>query len=308
MKTKISGKDLAIELIKRFFTSSFFRIIVNTILPIIISLYLLGYNHEQKFKWFIPVIILILLICGYNIIAEILLNIERKYLEYWDLLDEAYRDHCYLNSSSATKLYRLNKIIIKQLKNNNPIDKSVFDKMADFNTISFDVCNSIYNIIVNKYGIDTECEVTIYRFNPDNNGISMIAYANKNEEPPLTYNRIYSRNADKYLFGKLFKDKNAQIHVCINSMEIKNEFKFLEGSEIREQKICQYIGIPLLTARKRVELLLQIDVSKPNVFGKKKEDVLRYAENIFKPYLMLLNKAYERDLILDGYYEMIIKK
>ena len=72
MKTKISGKDLAIELIKRFFTSSIFRIIVNTILPIIISLYLLGYNHEQKFKWFIPVIILILLICGYNIIAEIL--------------------------------------------------------------------------------------------------------------------------------------------------------------------------------------------------------------------------------------------
>lgn len=306
MKTKISGKDLAIELLKRFFTSSILRVTINTILPIIISIYLLGYSHQQNFVWYIPIIALILFILIYNIIAEILLNLERKYLKYWDLLDEAYRNHSYLNSSSATKLYRLHKIIIKQLKTVNPVDKSSFDKMADFNTISFDVCNSIYNIIVNKYGIDTECEVTIYHCNNDG-GISMIAYANKNKEPPLTYKRMYSRNTTQYLFGKLFKDKNAQIHVCINKEEVKNDFKFLEGSEMREEKICQYIGIPLLTVRKKVELLLQIDVSKPNVFGNKKEDVLKYAENIFKPYLMLLNKTYERDLILDGYYEMIIK-
>lgn len=306
MKSKISGKDLAIELLKRFFTSPILRVIINTILPIIISIYLLGYSHQTDLRWYTPIIIIITFMLIYNIIAEILLSLERKYLKYWDLLDEAYRDHSYLNSSTATKLYRLNKIITKHVKNKNIKDKSIFDKMADFNTISFDVCNSIYNIIVNKYGIDTECEVTIYRCYNDG-GISMIAYANKNEEPPLTYNRVYSRNATQYLFGRLFKDKNAQIHVCINKDEVKKDFKFLDGSEARENKVCQYIGIPLLTARKRIEILLQIDVSKPNVFGKKKDEVIKYAENIFKPYLMLLNKAYERDLILDGYYEMIIK-
>lgn len=234
-----------------------------------------------------------------------MLNKEKKKMIYWDLLDYAYRNHSNINKRVATKLYRLNKIIIEQLDKNKPVDKAIFDKMADFYTISFDVCNSIYRIIVDKYGIDTDCEVTIYRSN--DYGISMIAYANKNDSAPLTYKIEYKKKTDQYLFGRLFKDLNAEIYVCPNKKSVQKNFKFLKGSERREEKVCQYIGIPLLTARKKIELLLQIDVSKPNVFGSTKDDVMEYAENIFLPYMALLNKAYERDFIFNGYYDIIVK-
>lgn len=303
---RIPGKELLAELLKRLLVSSIIRTIVNTILPIIISLYSLSYIKGKGFKWYIPIILMVIFIFAYNVIAEIILNIEKKNIQYWDLLDNAYRSHSNINKRTATKLYRLNKIIIKQLNNNIPVDKSIFDKMADFHTISFDICNSIYNIIVDKYGIETDCEVTIYQSN--NEGISMIAYANKNDSAPLTYNRVHKKKSGQYLFGKIFKDLNANIYVCPNQESVQNDFKFLKGSEKREEKVCQYIGIPLLTARKKIELLLQIDVSKPNVFGNTEKDVLKYAENIFLPYMMLLNKAYERDLILNGYYDIIVER
>lgn len=302
---KMTGKELVVELLKRLFINSVCRTTVNTILPIIISLYSLTYSSNISVRWYIPIVLIVIFIFIYNVVAELLLGIERKRMIYCELLDNAYRSHSNINKRSATKLYRLNKIIKKQLKNSFPIDKSVFDKMADFQTISFDICNSIYTIIKDKYGIKTDCEVTIYQSNED--GISMIAYANKNDLPPLTYRRIYKKKCSQYLFGQLFKDLNAEIHVCPDKESVQNDFTFLKGSEKRESRICQYIGIPLLTARRKIELLLQIDVSKPNVFGKTKEDVMEYAENIFFPYMMLLNKAYERDLIFNGYYDIIVE-
>lgn len=303
--SKIPGKDLVIELTKRVIISGITRTIINTILPIAISIYSLSYIDGKELIWYIPIIVMIASIFVYNLMAEILINKEKTKMIYLDLLDNAYRSHSNINRRSATKLYRLNKIIKKQLNNHIPVDKSIFDKMADFYTISFDICNSIYNIIEERYGIETECEVTIYQSN--NEGISMIAYANKNDSPPLTYRRIYKKKCSQYLFGKLFKDLNATIHVCPNKQAVQNDFKFLEGSEKREDQVCQYIGIPLLTARKKIELLLQIDVSKPNVFGSTEEEVREYAENIFLPYMMLLNKAYERDLIFNGYYDIIVE-
>lgn len=306
MLSKISGKELAKELTIRFFTSSILRTFINTLIPILISVYSLRYNKDVKLNWYIPIILMTLFILIYNIIAEIILAKQRREIEYWEFLEEAYRNHCSLNRRSATKIYRLNKIITNFLKKNEPIDKVVFDKMADFSTIAFDVCNGIYKIVEKEFGEDTECEVTV--FQATNDGITMIAYANKNEDPPISYRRNYVRSSSQYLFGKLFKDLNAQIFVCSTQKEVQENFKFIDESIVREGKICQYIGIPLLTARKKIEILLQIDVSKPNVFGRNKEEVLKFAENVFYPYVMLLNKTYERDLIFDGYYDIIVDK
>lgn len=304
MLNKVSGRELAKELLIRAFTSAISRTFVNTLIPILISVYSLKYNEEVNLNWFIPIIIMTFFILVYNIVAEFILSKQKKDIRYWELLEESYRNHCSLNRRSATKIYRLNKLIKNYLEKEEPVKKVAFDKIADFNTIAFDVCNSIYKIIEKTFGIDTECEVTVYQATTE--GISMIAFANKNEEPPTSYRRTYTKNSSKYLFGKLFKDLNAQIVVCSKKEDVQHKFKLLKGSEVRESKICQYIGIPLLTARKKIELLLQIDVSKPNVFGKSDKEVMEFAKNIFHPYIMLLNKTYERDLIFNGYYDIIV--
>lgn len=303
---KIPGKQLLKLVIMRFFTSPFCRTFVNTIVPIIVSIYFLEYNENIKWTWYIPVVVIILGITIFNIFAEYLLAKEKKELEYMDLLKQCYRNQSAINRRSASKIYRLNKVITKHLKNNKPIEKLVFDKVADFNTISFDICNSIYQMIENKFGEQTECEVTVYQ--STNKGISMIAFANRRNEPPTSYNTTYKKSDNKYLFLKLFDNLNAQIFVCPNKESVQNNFTWIEGSDIREKKICQYIGIPLKTDRNKIELLLQIDVSKPNIFGKTKKEVIKIAENLFYPYVVLLNKAYERDLIFDGYYDIIVEK
>lgn len=305
MLKQIPSKELVLEILHRFCLDGICGVIVNTILPIFISLYAAGYTNKQSILWFIPIILMMACIIGYSVFVAILQAREKEKLFYWNLLEEAYHNHSKINSASATKLYRLGKIIRKQLDQNNPVDRSVFDKMADFRTIAFDICNNIYNIITDKYGTDTKCEVTICH--EQNNKISMIAYANQNSTPPLTYQRVYKKN-NKYLFGKMFMDLNAQIHVCPNKEAVEKDFILLKGSETREKQVCQYIGIPLITSRQKIEILLQIDVSKPDVFGKTEENVLLYAEKIFRPYIMLLYKAYERDLIFNGYYDTIIEK
>lgn len=307
MWNQIPGKELAKQFIKRLFTNGIIKTSINTLIPIIISVYSMYYNDKVSWKWYIPLILLIVFIAIYNIISEVLLNIEKKEVKYMDLLRECYQNHCVINKRSATKIYRLNKIIQQHLSSKKSIDKFVFDKVADFDTVAFDICNSIYKMIEDKFGVDTECEVTVYQSKGKN--VSMIAFANKNDDAPLSYRRIYKigTKTKGYLFIRLFNDLNAQIYCCSNAKEVENDFKYIEGSEIREKKICQYIGIPLKTARKEIELLLQIDVSKPNVFGKKKDDIIKLAKDIFYPYVVLLNKAYERDLIFNGYYDIIVE-
>ena len=304
MISKISGRELSKELFIRFFTSSILRTIINTLIPVFVSVYSLGYNENINSYWYVPIFLMMSFILVYNIIAEVIIAKQKKEIKYFEFLQESYRNHCSLNRRSATKIYRLNKIITNHLEKNKPVNKVVFDKIADFNTIAFDVCNGIYKIVEKEFGVDTDCEVTVYR--ETDNVISMIAYANKNEDPPISYGRKYYRTSGQYLFGRLFKNLNAQIFVCPTKEDVQKHFKFIEGSEVREGKICQYIGIPLLTARKKIELLLQIDVSKPNIFGKTENEVMRFAEDIFQPYIMFLNKTYERDLIFNGYYDTIV--
>lgn len=304
---RIPGRQLFKLLRNRFFTSPFSRTIVNTIMPIIISIYFLGFDTNIAWTWYIPIVLMITGILLHNIFAEILLVKDKKELEYMDLLEYCYRNQSAINRRSASKIYRLNKLIAKHLKNNKPIEKIVFDKVADFNTISFDICSSIYRMIEDKYGTDAECEVTVYQLRK-NADITMIAFANSRNEPPTSYNTVFKKTNTNYLFVKLFNNLNAEIHVCPDMKSVQNDFTWIDGSDVREKKICQYIGIPLKTDRNRIELLLQIDVAKPNIFGKTKKEVIKIAKDLFYPYVVLLNKAYERDLIFDGYYDIIVEK
>lgn len=308
MEVKIPGRKLAKILIIRTFTSSIIRTLINIVLPIVISLYSVSYNNDESlFPWVIPIIGLLLLILIYNLISEYLIKLEKRELLFIDLMHKCYFDHAVINTNSAIKIYRLGNTIKRHLQSNIPVNKFVFDKIADFNTVAFDICNSIYNIITSKYDLDTECEVTVFKLIGDK--VKMVAYSNRTGVPPASYKNYYKicSNNKKYLFVRLFNEVSPQIHYCANITEVKKEFCYIEESCPREEKICQYIGIPLRTDRNKTEVLLQVDVSKPNVFGKTSDEVFKFANNIIYPYITLLHKAFERDAIFEEYYDLIIK-
>lgn len=303
----ISGKKLLKVFFLKTFTSDITNSIVNVILPILISLYCLYYRADVDKNWWTPIAIMLGVILVFNILSVIVRSNAKKGMETIDLIYKCYNEHCSINKKSATSIYRLNKLIEKYIYQNQPVPKMAFDKIVDFQTVSFAICKSLHNIITEKYDKDVECEVTVFqRFNND---IEMIAYANNTNVMPGTYNTKYdiTKKTKNIGFIKIFKDVNAQIVCWCNKEEINDNFKILDSSSERESKICQYIGIPIKTDRNKVELLLQIDVSKPKVFGNRKKNVENFAKTVVYPYAVLLHKSYERDLIFNKYYDMIVE-
>ena len=54
-----------------------------------------------------------------------------------------------------------------------------------------------------------------------------------------------------------------------------------------------------------VEVLLQIDVTKEKSLGKKYNDIKQFAECVLIPFCNLLHCSYERDLILNKFYDIL---
>lgn len=151
---------------------------------------------------------------------------------------------------------------------------------------------------------DIRCEVTIMK--KINNTIKMVAYANDENKNPSSYTTYFNLNESDILFVRIFNDLDGEIICQPNKKAVNEAFKKLPGSVKREEEICQYIGIPIKTNRNEIELLLQIDISKENIFGKNEKQMKLFAKNILYPYAVLLHKTYERDLIFNQYYDMII--
>lgn len=184
------------------------------------------------------------------------------------------------------------------------INKSL-PNVADFQTTSITICESIQNMLTSEYGTEIKCEVTLMK--KVSKHIKMVAYSNNDSKRPSSYAKEFSFDDEDIHFVELFKNLNGKISCLPDKKSVNEKFKKLKGSEEREKEICQYIGIPIKTNRNEIELLLQIDVSQKNVFGRNEEEVYMFARNILYPYAVLLHKAYERDLVFCRLRELVIK-
>lgn len=302
MENAIKGKELFLIFFNKIFTSDILNTLINLILPCILSIHCI--NYKDIFTWLFIVIFILIIMFTFNIISSIVRKKNKQQNKQLNIIYNCYSDHCLINSNFATSIYRLNKTVNEYIKLKKPISKKAFDNIADFQTFSFSVCQSIHRILVNELGKDILCEVTLMR--KENNSIKMVAYANDNKTIPSSYNDSYSLDDRNICFIRLFNDLEGEIY-CISEKDgiTDNFFKF-NGSKKRENKICQYIGIPVKTDRNEIEFVLQIDVSKPYILGKTKDEMMIFAKNVLYPYAILLQKSYERDLVFNQYYDMIV--
>lgn len=299
------GKKVVKMLTIRFFTSDIINSIINILLPVVISVIGIFYNKKET-SLYMMIAIIILIILVFNIISVVIRKSQNKHLKHIDLIYNSYFDHLIINQKVIKNIYRLNKTINTHIKSRKPIDKAVFNNFADFQTISFIICESIHNILKRKFGDDINFEVTVFR-KLNNKDIRMVAYANKDLTTPSSYGTKFNTKQKDIYFIQIFTDKDAKIACLCNKEEVQMSFKMLEGSTKREQEICQYVGVPIKTDRKEIEFLLQVDTSKEKIFGQNKEEIISFTKKIIHPYAVLLHKAYERDLIFNQYYDMIVK-
>ena len=302
MGSEIGGKELIRIIVDKFFTSDITNAIINIMLPCIISIRCTYFKDTAS--WWVYTIILCILIILFNIVSVICKNKKNAQIKMLTIVHKCYNEQSSINNKFANNIFRLNNNINDYLKNRIPITKKSLDKIADFQTFSFAVCESIQGMLKNEFGIDIQCEVTLMKKERDI--IKMIAYANNNNQVPSSYKKEFNLSASGICFVRIFNDLDGEI-LCLPTKKSVNEnFEKLKGSVKREDEICQYIGIPIKTNRNEIELLLQIDVSKEKIFGKTEEELKSFAKNILYPYAMLLHKSYERDLVFNQYYDMII--
>lgn len=302
MYTELSGKELLKIVIIKFFTNDVVNTIVNILIPCIISIHCTNFvNNKSWWSFTIGACILIVI---FNIASTIIKTINNKELQQLTMAYHCYGEQCTINSKFATNIYRLNKSVNEYITKHNPIDKKSLDKIADFQTFAFLICESIHSMICKMFGQNLLCEVTLMKKEDD--FVKMVAYANDNNAMPSSYKTTFSLDESDIFFINLFNDLNGMIKCIPNQKGISDKFQKFKGSVQRENAVCQYIGIPIKTNRNEIELLLQIDVSKPKVFGKNETQMESFAKNIFYPYAMLLHKSYERDLVFNQYYDMIV--
>lgn len=290
----------------KIFGNRFCMAVMDLLMTVIISLHTSKVDFESK-EWKIKLIAYVFIavfINGICILADSMRNMAEKTYRYYD---EAYKIQNKINYKTATYLYRVNKRIVSAIKERK-IEIGALNSIADFQTLSFMICSELCDFIVDIFECD--CEVTIFqRFTDTKNKdfVKMIAFKNSKNHQPSTYGKEFKLSSkDKCpVFVSIFNDLNEEIEILHNKKTVANEFKYFEGSKNREQEICQYVGIPIKTNRGKVEIVLQIDVAKEKALGKNYNQLKQFAEYILLPFCSLLHCSFERDLILNKFYDIL---
>lgn len=305
----IETKSLLITLFVRIFSNRIIVVFYDIIMTTLFAIHTARINLNST-QWVVTLIVYIILYISLNILSIFADKLNKKENDRQKYILEAYELHSSINFETANNLYRVNKKINRTIRCNQ-IQKEELRSVVDFQKLSFSICNELYNFISNICNCK-ECEVSIFqRFtNNDNKDyVKMIAYKNGKNLIPSTYNTEFKLShkttTQVPVFISIFNDLNAEIKILENKEAVKQDFIFFENSKIREERICQYIGIPIKTNRGKIEVVLQIDVSKDNVMGCNYNEVKQFADIIIKPFVNLLYCSYERDLILDKFYDII---
>lgn len=288
--------------------STYFMMGTELIMTTIISIHTSKISETKE--WKITLALLILITLTINVLSLIASHNKNKFTSNLEYRSFAYDIQNRINFKTANELYRVNKKIVDSIRTQKAL-RDTASSIADFQTLSFYVCNELHNFLCNNLECG-EIEVTVFQRCVDSKNRSiarMIAYKNTNNTVPASYAEEFTlshrQQTSVPLFVKIFNDKNADIKILENKVAVQKEFEFLSNSAVREQKICQYIGIPIRTNRNMVEVLLQIDVTKEKSLGKKYNDIKQFAECVLIPFCNLLHCSYERDLILNKFYDIL---
>ena len=229
-----------------------------------------------------------------------------------------------LNGVSGNGLYR----IARQIKHDGwPSELKDLREVFGFQRVAFGVCEEIYNLLKNTYGLSKHY-VTVYQ-RPEKHALAkgrktksickMIAYGNSNHKEPLSYKTQYEipdasnlpseKNGIEF-HTRLFAEGDTSPRILKTNREILENFKFHDTGYVREKKISQYIGIPSNVCNRGIMFLLQVDCEEEFGFGKTEEELHQFAETVLSQYVSLLALAYEIDRMneVSTYYFSGIKR
>lgn len=291
------------------FSSRYTVVILDIIMTTVISIHTANIDLSSV-EWVIKLIVYVVISIFFNILCIFAGYIKQKDNNITVYYHEAYDVQNSINCYMATQLYRVNKKVSTAIREKR-IEKNSINTIVDFQTLSFNVCNHLFSFITSLFNCG-DCEITIFQRFTNQEGkdfVKMIAYKNSRNSEPTSYNDKFNlshtANESVPVFVNIFNDLNADPKILHNHKAVLSEFKFFDNSKNREQKICQYIGVPIKTNRNKIEILLQIDVSKEKALGRNYNSLKQFTDCILVPISNMLFCSYERDLIFNKFYDIL---
>lgn len=291
------------------FSSRYTVVVFDILMTTVISMHTANIDYSSE-KWTIKLIVYVVFSILINFLCILAGYIKQKNVDIIAYYHEAYELQNNINCYMATQLYRINKKVSISIRENR-IEKNSLNTIIDFQTLSFNVCNHVFSFITSNFNCG-DCEITIFQRFANKEGkdfVKMIAYKNSRNNEPTSYNDKFNlshaTNESVPVFVNIFNDLNADCKILHDHKSVLNEFKFFDNSKNREQKICQYIGVPIKTNRNKIEILLQIDVSKERALGKNYNSLKQFTDCILVPISNMLLCSYERDLIFNKFYDIL---
>lgn len=319
----------------KIFASPLFTVIITIIFPYLIDCYNSQINIIVLL-WMFGVII--------NMLCNEYINGKNKLYKFFSSsLSRTKNVHQY----TAEKIFTTRKNlpnIINFIVEKKRVGKEIEEYYFRFESAARIACETMYNIIKDVTGY-TEHQVTVYKrfqdrqgkscpkrcplkdecstFNQKKEWTKMIACHNKygslstsfNQEHCFEYYQAIKDDSNneqrkKHFYIHFFSRNKTEIEVLTGKKNIQEKFLFHESTKSREEKICQYIGIPLFYVEEDFEgqlcadinndtrkqqhvtySIIQIDFQDQGVIGKTEEDIKDFIENVFNGIISYLETS-----------------
>lgn len=232
-------------------------------------------------------------------------------------MNDLKKDFLKLNGKAANDIYRVARMV---KRDGWPASKNELEGRFCFQTMAFEVCEDIYEILRTRYGLQNHCVTIFQRFNPPENHpkqkpyCKMVAYFNHNRKEPMSYQIQYKipKQLDPTkkieYHTRIFAEDDVRPRILMTQGEVAANFVFHPKCKTRELLIHQYIGIPVSVCNRSIMFLVQIDCDVEYGFGQTVDDVQAMITLILEQYVSLLTLYYEVDRLNSVTYERSQKK
>ena len=233
------------------------------------------------------------------------------------------------------------KKVLADINESSKFNRSMLEQQFNFDKAAQIVCDSIFEIIKEVTENDTH-QVTVFRVFNDNTSdcpqncpnidscknkprkqyVQMVGCTNKTKKDSSSSAqkhcvdycvKVKTNEGElekKHFYIHFFVENSNEIEVITGNSNIRKRFLFHEKTKAREEKIDEYVGIPIFCLdpdfgkdKHTTYAVIQIDFQKKGYLGKTEASIIEFVENVFGEMTAYLNCCLQVEAMIERLYE-----
>lgn len=249
-------------------------------------------NQLEFYADKIHILVTFVFIVVYNWLILLIDSYQKYQVQTTKCIKEIVNRGTVINQTIGRKLYEITSSI--SIKPSSIPTKSEFSNLS-YQDVAALVCHNIYDAIKISTERETHQVSLMQKFKEKKSGqeyIKMISYGNANQISPSLFDRYFYLNTDKnYYQVRIFNDNQNNIFILSSAAEIKKECVYGKNSN---EKMNQYIAIPVFCENQGIISLLQIEMADDAHIGRTVDEIRGFVKP-FMAYIHILTVCYYQD-------------